>query len=624
MDIDLRQFGETPAVTREDWEVAVSRALGTLSLDKLSAVTRDGITVPILAAPRTDRDPLPGRGAGVPWSIVQRVVLSDPARTNGEVLAELQSGATAIDLKIPTRGSFIDPDSTIAEEDENKLVRVFEGVYLDMISVHFTSSFADLSVAVRILQRLGRLLATTGNTRLHLGIDPFAASEAGYAESLSQAYDLHALNDICSFRTQHSVGGTILLAGGQTWHALGATESQQIAIAIATGVSYLRQLADSPLSKELLAVLAGSIEFRLVVDQNQFLTIAKLRAFRRLWALVLDEFGIPQQPAFVHAETAWKMTTRRDPWVNIIRSTIAAFAAAVGGADAITTVPHSELLGLPDANARRLARNVQAILMEESNLHRVGDPAAGAAGIETLTDALAEKAWGEFQTIEREGGLARALSEGGLRARIAAAEAVTRERVAKRRIPITGSSTYPLLDEEVPAVAGPLPDPEVPPFEPLSTPARDAQPWESLRDRSDLAIAVQGSRPKIFLANLGPVSAFTLRSNWAKNLFDAGGIEAVGRDGHSSPETLPAAFAASGARMVCLCSDDATYGKMAGEAASALKRAGATQVLVAGRPGTTEPELRSAGVDRFVHEGQDMLQLLAEIHDQLGTPALKA
>ncbi len=151
--------------------------------------------------------------------------------------------------------------------------------------------------------------------------------------------------------------------------------------------------------------IVGRISFRLVADQNQFLTIAKLRAFRRLWTLVLNAWGIPAVPAFVHAETAWGMQTKRDPWVNILRSTIATFAAAVGGADAITTIPHTAVVGEPDKAARRLARNLQSILLEECNLHRVADPAAGAGGIEELTDALASAAWAEFQQIDREGGL---------------------------------------------------------------------------------------------------------------------------------------------------------------------------------------------------------------------------
>jgi methylmalonyl-CoA mutase len=362
--------------------------------------------------------------------------------------------------------------------------------------------------------------------------------------------------------------------------------------------------------------IVGRISFRLVADQNQFLTIAKLRAFRRLWTLVLNAWGIPAVPAFVHAETAWGMQTKRDPWVNILRSTIATFAAAVGGADAITTIPHTAVVGEPDKAARRLARNLQSILLEECNLHRVADPAAGAGGIEELTDALASAAWAEFQQIDREGGLIASINGDHITARIRTVAEARRQAVAKRRIPITGTSTYPLLSERQPKVdPGP---PMAPPGEGLT---RDAEPWEALRDRSDAALASGGRRPAVFLANLGPVAAFTGRATWAKNLFEAGGLEAVGRDGFDDLSELARVIRAGALRIVCLCSDDRTYETLGAKAVAAVREAGADLVLLAGRPKEIEAQLVAAGVDRFVHEGLDMLDLLGALHDHLGTPA---
>ncbi|WP_181708454.1 methylmalonyl-CoA mutase family protein [Chthonobacter rhizosphaerae] len=612
MDIDLRHFDDISPVSRGAWEDAVAKALGALSLERLQAVTVDGIAIPPLAAPRADRDPQTARGAGVPWSIIQRVRLGDAAETNAVLLDELVSGADGVDLVLNPV-----PVSTPLRADDWKLMRVLEGVYLDMISVHLTVRDAHLPILEQLLQVVASHDAPKKLKTLHVGLDPYANAVAGYAGLRNQNVEDNAINDILALHAECAQGGSALSARGQEWHAVGASELQQIAIAVATGILHFETLSRyAPASKNFVS-LANRIEFRLVADQNQFLTIAKLRAFRRLWALVLDSMGLPQTPAFVHVETAWRMTAKRDPWVNIIRSTIATFAAAVGGADAITTTPHTDLLGLPDEAARRLSRNVQTVLMDESNIHRVGDPAAGAGGIEALTDELAERAWDEVRRIEREGGLAESIRSGAILGRIAEKAETRKVAVARRREPITGVSTYPLLNELMPTVAAPLPPAAPPPFPPLAKATRPAEPWEALRDRSDAMLAATGRRPAIFLANLGTVASFTVRSTWAKNLFEAGGIEAETREGHTSAEAAAAAFKASGARIACLCSDDRTYATLAADTAAALKAAGAEIVFLAGKPKDGEEALRAAGVDRFVHEGLDVLALLTDLNHRL-------
>jgi methylmalonyl-CoA mutase len=151
------------------------------------------------------------------------------------------------------------------------------------------------------------------------------------------------------------------------------------------------------------------------------------------------------------------MTTRRDPWVNMLRTTVAAFSAGIGGADAVTVLPFTAALGLPDAFARRIARNIQAILLDEANLSRVTDPAAGAGGFEALTDALCEKAWGLFQEIEREGGILESLKGDTLQARITAVRAQREKAIATRKEPITGTSEFPNINDADVSVLLPMP-----------------------------------------------------------------------------------------------------------------------------------------------------------------------
>jgi methylmalonyl-CoA mutase len=410
-----------------------------------------------------------------------------------------------------------------------------------------------------------------------------------------------------------------------------------------------------------------------VADADEFLTVAKLRALRRLWARVEQACGLDPQPIRLHAETAWRMTTRRDPWVNLLRTTVAAFSAGIGGADAVTVLPFTSALGLPNAFARRIARNTQLILLDESNLARVADPAAGSGGFEGLTDALCEKAWGLFQEIEREGGILESLKGDKLQARIAAIREPRQKAIATRKEPITGTSEFPNINEADVSVLLPMPKAEksmacspspsslassevsfaslvqmavqgatlnqlagttsglspVPIAPLLST--RVAGQFENLRARADAYLSKTGERPKIFLANLGPIAAFTAGATFAKNFFEGGGIEAVMNDGFPSLHALTTAFAASGAQITCICSSDEVYFAPADaavtpnetvveETARALRRAGGSLIYMAGRPIMRENALRSAGIQDFIYSGCDLPAFISSTYSVLDEP----
>jgi methylmalonyl-CoA mutase len=354
------------------------------------------------------------------------------------------------------------------------------------------------------------------------------------------------------------------------------------------------------------------IYFRLAADVDQFLTIAKFRALRMLWARVEDACKLVPGRPVVTAETAWRMMTKRDPYVNMLRATIAVVAAGLGGADAVTVLPFTMALGLPERFARRIARNTQLVLLDESNLARVMDPAAGAGGIEDMTEQLCRAAWTQFQEIERAGGAWAALEQGMIQQEVAAVRAARQLGVARREDAFTGTSDFPDLAEAPVSVLSVapvvLPPPSALAFEPLPR-IRLAEPFEALRDASDRMLAHTGARPKIFLANLGTPADFTARASFAKNFFAAGGIEAAGNDGFASRDAMIEAFKASGAKLACLCSSHEVYASKAVPATRALRRAGAV-VWLAGRPGALETELTQAGVSAFVFAGCDALAAL--------------
>ncbi len=247
--------------------------------------------------------------------------------------------------------------------------------------------------------------------------------------------------------------GPFAVADGRPVHAAGGSEAQELAFTLASAVAYLRAMEQGGIA---LDDARRFIYFRLAADQDQFLTIAKFRSLRKLWSRIEQACGLNPRPAFVSAETAWRMMTKRDPHGNIVRGTIAALAAAVGGADAVTVLPFSAALGIPDAFARRVARNTQTILIEEANLHRVADPAAGAGAIEALTDQLCRVAWDLFQSIERAGGVAKALEAGSIQRAVATVRAEREANVARRKDTLIGTSDFPdLTEDKVPILGSP-------------------------------------------------------------------------------------------------------------------------------------------------------------------------
>jgi methylmalonyl-CoA mutase len=419
--------------------------------------------------------------------------------------------------------------------------------------------------------------------------------------------------------------GPFAVADGRVIHDAGGSEVQELAFVLATGVAYLRTLEGAGVA---LDEARSMVYARLSADADQFLTLAKLRALRLLWAQVEQSCGLAPRPLLIAADTAWRMLTQRDPYVNMLRATVATFSAGLGGADAITVLPHTLALGLPDAFARRAARNTQLVLLEESNLAKVSDPAAGSGGIETLTQQLCEAAWQLFQEIEKAGGVFASLEQNLIQRKVAATRALREANIARRKEVLTGASEFPNLHESHVAVLDAKPIALAPygeariKFDALA-PMRLAAPFERLRDRSDRILKDTAARPKVFLANLGTPADFTARATFAKSFFETGGIEAIDfLPAPSSPlaagemdfTALAAAFKASGAALACLCSSDKVYVGQATAAAKALQAAGAKHIYLAGRPGEQEAAFRAAGVNDFIFAGGDALATLQEAY----------
>jgi methylmalonyl-CoA mutase len=612
---DLALGAEFPAATREQWLALVDKALKGAPFEKeLVGRTYDNLRIEPLYPRRPDAVPLAARAPAAPWQIMARVDHPDPAVANKLALEDLEGGAGGLILTSP---GAIGAYGYGADLSADALARILDGVFLDGIAIEFdiAPQAKDAPGALAALLKNQGLAPAKADIRF--GFDPLGIMASAGESAFPWKAVAPAFGQMIGAFAAEGFRGPFAAADGRPVHAAGGSEAQELAFALSNAVTYLRALETSGIS---LDAASNLIFFRLVADADQFLTMAKFRAIRKLWARVEEACRLTPAPVFVSAETAWRMMTARDVYVNMLRTTIAAFAAGLGGANAVATLPFTQALGLPDAFARRTARNTQLILEEESNLAKVSDPAAGAGGIEALTDELFRAAWTLFQEIEAAGGADEALSRGVMQSKVAQTRAAREKAVATRKDPLTGVSEFPNLAENhvtVLEVAKVAPTPYGTPALkfPALAPMRLAEPFEALRDGSDRALKKTGSRPKIFLANLGAPADFIARSMFARNFFEAGGIETMSSDGGAD---LAAAFKQSGAKLACLCSSDAVYAKEAGAAAGTLSAAGAAHIYLAGRPGEHEAALSAVGIKSFVHAGCDALRTLCTAHDILG------
>ncbi|WP_055530350.1 methylmalonyl-CoA mutase family protein [Streptomyces graminilatus] len=595
-DDGLSLAAEFPSTTHEQWQRLVEGVLRkagkevspATAEDALSTALEDGLTTHPLYTAR-DEAPEPGlpgfppfvRGARPEgntvggWDVRQR----HATLVGDSVLADLENGVTSLWLEVG-------PDAIPV----SSLARAVEGVYLDLAPVVLDAG-QEVEPAARELLRLYEERGVAKEAaRGNLGGDPLG-HEARTGEELAFA-PVAELARLCAERYP---GLRALTVDALPYHEAGGSAAQELGASLATGVAYLRQLTEAGLSVEQAC---AQLEFRYAATADQFLTIAKLRAARRLWARVAEVSGAPAAGAQTqHAVTSPVMMSRRDPWVNMLRTTVATLAAGVGGADSVTVLPFDHALGLPDAFARRIARNTSTILVEESHLARVIDPAGGSWYVERLTDELAHAGWEFFQWIEGLGGQAAALRSGRLGEALATTWAARSAKLAKRREPVTGVSEFPNLAERLPD-REPAPEP---PSGGLPRVRRD-EAYEALRARSDAHLAATGSRPRVYLATIGPAAAHSARTTFVSNLFQAGGIEPV----------TEGTFEESGTTEVCLCSSDALYEERAATVAAELRAAGASYVFLAGRPG------QYTDVDAYVFTGCDAVAVLSATLDRMG------
>jgi len=610
------------AVVRKSGRIDANAAAGA-GVEQLTWTTPDGIRV----APLFTAEDAPAVEVGVPgdapfvrgsrasgpvpdgWDVRQRHTEPDPTAAREAIAADLANGVGSIWLVVGEGGT--------AVED---LPTVLADVHLDLVPVVLDGGGAEelLALAADRAVEPSALLGT-------LGLDPLGLrARTGEGPDVVSVIPL-AQRVAAEFPQVHAV-----VVDALPVHGAGGSDAQELGWSLAAGVTFLRVLTDAGLDVSSSARL---LEFRYVATAEQFPTIAKLRAARRLWARVTEACG-SAQPQFQHAVNSPVLQTRRDPYVNLLRGTLAGFAAGLGGADAVTVAPYDSALGTSTAFSRRIARNTQTLLIEEAHLARVIDPAGGSWFVEHLTEELARAAWTFFQEIEAAGGARAVLDSGWIAERTARVRERRQHDVATRRVPITGVSEFadpgerpvepvrtadPAVGDEAGSRRRPSDNGRARRTAAAGTHAglpvyRPAEPFEAYRDRSDARLARTGSRPRAFLATLGPLAAYTARAGFARNLLAAGGVEAVHAGPTETPEDVAKAFPDAGTPVAVLCSTDARYAECGEAVVAALRDAGAHHVLLAGKADV-------AGTDAALYAGCDALAVLDAVYCALdGAP----
>jgi methylmalonyl-CoA mutase len=584
--------------TQQEWEQATaavlrkSRRLGedapdTDAWSTLATTTLDGISVtplgtPALSAGLPDGG-LPGqapftRGATATrelegWDVRAWFTDPDVERTAKDVVTDIENGVNSLWISAGTGGIPVDA-----------LAMILEPVFVDLAAVVLDAPFEPLEAA----RALAAVIADKGvdpAPGTSFGVDPIGAAFRGRG-----VVDLDAAVEAA--RLAQPLGVRAVTVDATAVHDAGASDVQELAYSLAAGAQYLRLLVEAGFSVEQAA---GLIDFRYAATDEQFPTIAKLRAARRLWNRVAELSGVTTAAAgqLQHAVTSRPMMSTYDPYVNMLRTTVAAFAAGVGGAAAVTVLPFDEPLGLPEAFSRRIARNTSSVLISESHVAAVTDPAGGSHAVEKLTDDLARAAWELFGEIDATESLEAAHDL--LRARIEVTVSDRALAIARRKRPITGVSEFPNLHEQLP---------ERRPYDRPLEVHRYAGEFEALRD--------DRAATPVFLASLGTVAGYTARATFAANLFAAGGVDTVVAGPSEGIDDVLTAYEQAGRPpVVCLVGNDQAYEAWGPDLVAALRDAGSTYVVLAGKV--------EIGADATIAMGVDALAFLRSIREVIAS-----
>jgi len=701
--MDLESYFTSPAL--EQWQEGALKALRGKPLSTLSSSTLEGINLEPLYHHEGAGQPahlggLPGqepfvRGAEPagprPWRLRSDLWEPKASRFVRQAREELSAGADSLGVCLDAAGrAGLDPDAKGAAGLVGQgglsvacvadLAEALAGVDLGRVPVILEAGSSALPAGALLCAAAKENGVDGKDIQGALSLDPLGELAATGALPAPLPVMLDEMAALMTFCKERMPGVRPVVVRSLPYHNGGGSNLHELGFVLATAVEYLAAMTERGLTTD---EAAASICFDFSLGTRLLMETAKLRAARLLWSQATVAFGVkdPRGRAMrIHARgSAWNKTAR-DPWVNILRSTVESFAAVTGAADSLSVAPFDQPLGLPGPRARRLCRGTQLLLREEAALSQITDPAGGSWCVEDLTEKLGQKSWALLQEVERQGGMAASLRAGFVQQEVASlAESRSRD-VARAREPLVGVSRYALVGEQrlqreeldleairfkrgealkawragrtaaaqqalerlqgarggerveaaVDAAAkgaslGELcealrPDGKGEAVAPIPQ-SRAAQPFEALRDLADSQEARQGVRPWVFLLHLGEPSGHKRRADFVTGFFQVGGFDVQQSGGCDSLQQALDSLA-PGAAAVVVCSGDERYQEVLPPLARAIKEAQPDRaVVLAGNPGELEATYRAAGVDAFIYQGADMVEILRPLLDRQGGEA---
>ena len=611
---EKRLFAEFPPVSTEEWMAKIEADLKGADFErKLVWRSREGIDVrsfyreedmKTISHLGSNPGEFPyvrgGEKVNNSWFVRQDIIVSDPLEANKKALEVLNRGVDSLGFRFNKETKFT----------PGYIATLLKGIFIESIELNF----APEGSAIELLESVQDYVSEAGVKptllKINIETDPLGRYMVNGKLCVSLEEGISYLVKLARL-VKWPGNIRVIRANGANFTNAGASVVQELAMTISQGNEYMVNLTDHGLEPSHAASLLG---FTFGIGSNYFFEIARLRAARMLWALVLKGYGVDSAPAAVmkiHAVTGEWNKTVYDPYVNMLRTQTEAMSATLGGVDSLTVLPFDSVFSEPTPFSERIARNQQLLLKEEAHFGRIVDPGAGSYYIEELTSSVGRAAWELFLEIEKEGGFTASLRSGLVQKRVETNAEMRNQNLAKGREKLLGTNIYPNQKELSKAgySAGKkaLADTEIKPLHLY----RGAEMFENLR----MATEKSGRKPLVFMLPLGNPGMRKARAQFSAGFFAVAGYQIMDNIGFKTPgEGINAAIGAK-ADIVVICSSDDEYATIVPEIFNALK--GKAVVVVAGAP-ACEPELREAGVEHFISLKSDILRSLESFNAILG------
>ena len=606
-------FTEFPPVPTEKWEEVITADLKGADYErKLVWKTGEGFNVrPYYRAENLEGIKFLGSQAGEfpyvrgthahnRWRVHQTVSVVCPKEANAEALKILNAGVDSLGFCIASA------DFSAADLDT-----LLKDICIEAVEITFCGE-KTAHVAELVLAKVEKEGIAKEDVRIAFCIDPLV-------KGLSSKGDFCSPNgEKCIARIVELIHKTkeykhvrIVTVAGQTFGNSGSTIVEELAFTLSAGHDYLVRLMDAGLDVDQAA---RKLRFSFSVSSNYFMEIAKFRAARMLWANIVKSYGPAKNCACkmqIHAETSRWNQTVYDPYVNMLRGTTEAMSATIAGVHSLEVMPFDASFENPTEFSKRIARNVELLLKNESHFDQVVDPAGGSYYVENLTQSIAAEAWKLFLEIEEKGGYTEAYKAGLIVERIKASAAAKDKNIATRRQTLLGANQYPNFTEvagkEITAESVTRKQAEGN----VLVPYRGAMAFEEMR----LQVDRSGKEPKAFMLTCGNLGMARARSQFSCNFFACAGIKVIDNTYFKSIEEGAKAALESKAQIVVVCASDDDYAEAAPKVKELL--GGKAILVVAGAPACA-PELEAQGITNFINVKSNVLETLKFYLKEMG------